>query len=51
MILLHALVSQIALEKLEPYEGKDTQAENGQDHHVGKFLNRLDKCTYNDLES
>lgn len=50
-IIPHTLSSQIALEKLEAYEDKDTQAENGQDHHIGEFLNRLDKCPYNDLES
>ena len=47
----HTLVTQIAHEKLEANEGKDAQAENGQDHHIRKLLHGLDQGAHNGLQS
>lgn len=44
-------VSQISLKELKTNEGKDTQAENSQDHNICKLLNRLDKGTNDDLQT
>lgn len=42
---------QVARKELKAYKGEDTQAENSEDHHIGKFPNRLDKCIYNDFQT
>lgn len=47
----HTLVAQVAHEKLETNEGKDTQAEDGQDHHIRKLLHRLDQGAHNGFQS
>lgn len=38
----HTLVPQVAHEQLQANESKDAEAEDGQDHHVGQLLHRLD---------
>lgn len=45
------LLAQVAHEELETDEGKDTQAEDGQDHHIRKLLHRLDQGANNGLEA
>ena len=47
----HTLVAQVAYEELETDEGKDTQAEDGQDHHIRKLLHRLDQGAYDGLQA
>lgn len=47
----HTLVAQVAHEELKTDEGKDTQAEDGQDHHIRKLLYRLDQGTHNGLQA
>lgn len=34
----HALLAQVAHEKLETNQSKDAQAEDGQDHHIRQLL-------------
>lgn len=47
----HTLVAQVAHEELETDEGKDAQAEDGQDHHIRKLLHRLDQGAHNGLQA
>lgn len=47
----HTLVAQVAHEELETDKGKDTQAEDGQDHHIRKLLHRLDQGAHNGLQA
>lgn len=45
------LLAQVPHEKLETNEGKDTQAEDSQDHHIRKLLHRLDQGTDDGLQA
>lgn len=45
-----ALLPQVSHEELQPHQGKDTQAENGEDHHVRQLLHRLDQCPHDCLQ-
>lgn len=47
----HTLVAQVSHEELETDEGKDAQAEDGQDHHIRKLLHRLDQGAHNGLQA
>lgn len=47
----HTLVAQVAHEELETDEGKDAQAEDGQDHHIRKLLHGLDQGAHNGLQA
>lgn len=46
---INTLLAQVAHEELETNEGKDTQAEDSQDHHIRKLLHRLDQGTNDGL--
>lgn len=45
------LVPQISHEELQTNEGKDTEAENGEDHHIWQLLHRLDQSANNGLQT
>ena len=47
----YTLVPQVAHEQLEADEGKHTEAEDGEDHHVGELLHRLDQSSHNGLQT
>lgn len=47
----NALLPQVAHEELQADEGKDTEAENGEDHDVWQLLYRLDQCTNYGLQT
>ena len=46
----HTLVSQVSHEELQPHQGKDAQAEDGEDHHVREFFYRLDQGPHDGLQ-
>lgn len=41
----------MAHEQLQPDEGKDAQAEDGEDHDVGQLLHRLEQGADDGLQS
>ncbi len=45
------LLPQISHEELQTNEGKDTEAENGEDHHIWQLLHRLDQSANNGLQT
>lgn len=47
----HTLVPQVAHEELKANEGKDAEAEDGEDHHVGQLLHRLDQGSHYCLQA
>lgn len=47
----HALLPQVAHEQLQSDEGEDAEAEHGEDHHVRKFLHRLDQRADDGLQA
>lgn len=47
----HALLAQVAHEKLETNQSKDAQAEDGQDHHIRQLLHGLDQGAHNGLQA
>lgn len=47
----HTLLAQVSHEELQSDEGKDAQAEDGQDHHVRQLLHRLDQGAHNGLQA
>lgn len=46
-----ALLPQVTHEELQANEGKHTEAEHGQDHHVRQLLHRLDQRAHNGLQA
>lgn len=47
----HALLPQVAHEELQADEGKDAEAENGEDHDIWQLLYRLDQCANYGLQA
>lgn len=47
----YTLVPQVAHEKLQANEGKDTEAEDSEDHHVSQLLHRLDQGSHDCLQA
>lgn len=47
----NALVPQVAHEELQADEGKDAEAENREDHHIGQLLHRLDQGPHDGLQA
>ena len=45
------LLTEVPHEELQTDEGKDTQAEHGQDHDVGQLLHRLDEGPNDGLQT
>ena len=46
----HTLLPQVSHEELQPHQGKDAQAEDGEDHHVREFFYRLDQGPHDGLQ-
>ena len=46
-----ALLPQQPHEKLQADEGEHAETEDGQDHHVGQLLHRLDQSANNGLQT
>ena len=46
-----ALLPQQPHEKLQADEGEHAETEDGQDHHVGQLLHRLDQSADNGLQT
>ena len=47
----HTLLSQVPHEELQPHQGKDTQAEDGEDHHIRQLFHRLDQGAHDRLQT
>ena len=47
----NALVPQVAHEELQADEGKDAEAEDREDHHIGQLLHRLDQGPHDGLQA
>lgn len=45
------LLTQISHEELQADEGKDAQAEDGEDHHISKLFHRLDQSANDGLQA
>ena len=45
------LLPQVPHEELQADEGEDAQTEDGEDHHVGELLHRLDQSTDDGLQA
>lgn len=46
-----ALLPQVSHEELQADEGEDAEAEDGEDHHVGELLHRLNQGTNDGLQA
>ena len=42
---------QMAHEQLQSYEGEHAQAEDSEDHHIGKLLHRLEQSANDGFQS
>lgn len=49
--ILDTFVLEVALEELQAHQGKDTQAEDGEDGHVCQLPHGVDQGPNNDLQS
>lgn len=47
----HALLPQVAHEELQADQGKDAEAEHGENHHVRQLLHRLDQGAHDGLQA
>lgn len=45
------LLPQVSHEELQADEGEDAQTEDGEDHHVGELLHRLDQSADDGLQA
>lgn len=48
--ILDTFVLEVALEELQAHQGKDTQAEDGEDGHVSQLPHRVDQGSHDDLQ-
>lgn len=46
-----ALLPQVSHEELQADESEDAQTEDGEDHHIGEFLHRLDQSSDDGLQA
>lgn len=46
-----AFLPQVSHEELQADESEDAQTEDGEDHHIGEFLHRLDQSSDNGLQA
>ena len=48
--IFDTFVLEVALEELQAHQGKDTQAEDGEDGHISQLFHRVDQGPHDDLQ-